>query len=94
MDEHCTWPKCRQPVACFFQLGTKSWRLCEYHGDLVQDEDLGVLKRARKKIGMPMPVVEIRPELPAELPTEPEPSIDFSDIETQLVSGDYDWDAG
>jgi len=92
MGKHCDWPKCGQPTACYYHLGAKTWDLCDYHGDLVQDEDQGTLKRARKKIGMPMPTVEPKPErseLPEPLVEEP---TDFSDFETQLSSGDYDWD--
>lgn len=33
----------------------KVFHLCDRHGDLVQDEDDGVLRRSRKKVGMAMP---------------------------------------
>ena len=55
MSERCNWPKCRQPSACSYRYGSKVWHLCDQHGDLVQDEDERTMRRARKKIGMPLP---------------------------------------
>ena len=55
MSERCDWPKCRQPSACSYRYGSKVWHLCDQHGDLVQDEDERTMRRARKKIGMPLP---------------------------------------
>lgn len=52
----CCWPHCRLPSAVTYSLrDTRGFILCEKHGDLVQDEDESVMRRSRRKIGMPLP---------------------------------------
>ena len=51
----CCWPRCELPVEATYSLG-KGFGLCNKHGDLIQDEDDSIMRRARNKIGIPMPV--------------------------------------
>lgn len=97
-DPSCCWPKCRREIAVTFRLpDTKSFALCDHHGDLVQDEDTATLRRSRKKIGMPMPVVCTGKTL-AEVFAEEEPVEEdrehLSDLIARLSSDEFDLPEG
>jgi len=51
----CDWPKCQGTVAAVYSYGKRRVCLCDHHGDMVDSEDPKVMKRARNKVGLPMP---------------------------------------
>lgn len=55
MVDKCVWPRCRADTAGAIRAGGKTYRLCNYHGDMVQDTDVARMKRARSKLHMPIP---------------------------------------
>jgi len=50
----------------------KQYGFCDYHWEMVMSEDDAQLRRARKKVGMPMPKKYIPPEKLVEEPQVPE----------------------
>lgn len=101
MSDFCCWPRCKAEHELVMVVNGRHMGFCDRHWEMIMSEDDAQMRRARKKVGIPMPKrislskpePEKEPEEPTGTPQNVEAPVEgTSDFQKSLVNGDFGWD--